>query len=120
MSLSLSSANPLRVVRCRPFVLLCCLLLTPFDALPLLQGVFAVRADASQDDDASSDEDDEMLDLTGEAARSSLKVARPSFQVLLSNAACGIPAAAAQELPRPLSPGGEHAWRNGIGTPLLC
>jgi hypothetical protein len=100
--------------------LLCCLLLTPFDALPLLQGVFAVRADASQDDDASSDEDDEMLDLTGEAARSSLKVARPSSQVLVPNVAPAIPAPPAREHPRPPSPGGEHAWRNGIGTPLLC
>lgn len=116
----LSSANPLSVVRCRPFVLLCCLLLTPFDALPLLQGVFTIRADASQDDDASSDEDDEMLDLTGEAARSSMKAARPLSPVLILHSIPPMSAKLAQGPPRPPSPGSEHAWRNGIGSPLLC
>jgi hypothetical protein len=113
-------ANLLYAVRCRPFVLLSCLLLTPFDALPLLQGVFAVRADASQDDDSASDEDDEMLDLTGEAMRSFTKVSRPASPALLLYSSREVSVLPAQGPPRPPSPGGEHARRNGIGTPLLC
>jgi hypothetical protein len=111
-----------RTVRLRPTALLCCLLtlLAAFDSLPSLQVVLGSQA-TTQRFPPAPDDDDEMLDLGCEATAARSSRSEPRISVSAP------PLTESRRIPSPFSrhtlavpPVSEHAYRNGLGAPLLC
>jgi hypothetical protein len=115
--------------RCRLSAIFCALIIlwAGFDSQVLLLASAACLPPTSpipspiQDDD---DDDDYVLDLTGKPAlgpslRRNARPPSPKRQWLVTSAGGCFAHSSPRQLAPPTS-AGEHAFRNGIGAPLLC